>query len=112
MAKEYSQSNKMSNQQKQEKFYGHLKAYLIFTGFMFFIKFFMHAHVDFYPVVFWWGFGVAIHYLRTFGWEHLQNPTTQEQQQRYEREEELEEDIFVELKPKQKVKSWREQDLV
>lgn len=97
---------------KQEKFYKHLKTYLSFIGVLVFLKFFIHAQVDFYPIAFWWGFVVVIDYLRTFGWEHIQIPATPQQQRHYEGEENLEEDTFVELKPRQKVKAWREQDLV
>lgn len=94
------------------KFYKHLKLYLCFVGFMLFSNIFLHADIHFYSVAFWWGFGIVIHYLRTFGWADLNEQPAQQQQpeQRYEAFTEPEVEEFVELK--QPLKSWRDRDLV
>lgn len=115
MTKDYQQREKKNLAYKQHKFYKHLKTYLWFIGVMFFLRFFMHENIHFQPIAFWWGFVIVLDYVRTFGWENITNPMAQEPSTpRYNREDELEEDVFVELRPQQKtkVKTWREQDLV
>lgn len=96
---------------KELKFYKHLKTYLCFIGFMFFAKIFLHIDINLYPIAFWWGFGIVIQYLRTFGWAGLQEQCTQQQQTyRYDVDTEPEIETFITLKQPQK--AWRDRDLV
>jgi len=96
---------------KKHKFYKHLKVYLIFIGMMLFITLFTDGDPNFYPFAFWWGLGVVVHYLKTFGWSNLTQTTRQEPQEReYELPSEPEEEEFVELRQPQK--AWRDRDLV
>lgn len=97
---------------KKVKFYNHLRTYLCFIGFMFFAKFFFHVDANFYPVAFWWGFGVVVHYLRTFGVEGLTDRSAAQEAQSptYETFSKPDVEEFVELKQPQK--SWRDRDLV
>lgn len=112
MENQYSHKRQESEGQKRMKFFKHLRAYLFFIGFVVLMKMVLHVDADFSSAAFWWGFAVAIHYIRTFGWEGF-TPTVEEQtRRRYEVEDELElrEEQLVESKPPQKV--WRDRDLV
>lgn len=103
--------HQQDTEEKKFKFYKHLKMYLCFVGFMLFMKLFWGSDANFYPVAFWWGFGVVVHYLRTFGWAGLyEQPAQQQQEQRYESHTEPDIEEFVELKQPQK--AWRDRDLV
>lgn len=113
MAKDYSQAPRKVSAEKEHKFYKHLKTYLWFIAVMCFLRFSMHENIHFQPIAFWWGFIIVLQYIGTFGWEGVQNLSGWEEScRRKDRAEELEEDTFVELKPREKVKAWREQDLV
>lgn len=100
---------------KKFKFYKHLKFYLIFVGFMLFVNVFMDADANFYPVAFWWGLGVVFHYLKTYGWQHLNADAgaafeaRKDQLEDFNMEREEEEEV-VELKQPQR--AWRDRDLV
>ncbi|GEM_PF-1933978 len=113
MKNQYSCGSKEAEAQKRLKFFKHLRTYLCFIGFVFIMKIFLHSDINLYGIAFWWGFAVAIDYVRTFGWEGFTTPPVEEQQRpRYEVEDELElrEEQLVESKPPQKV--WRDRDLV
>ncbi len=109
----YSGHKRGSENYKKYKFYKNLKTYLCFVGFMLVMNTFMRMHINFYPIAFWWGFGIVVHYLRTFGWAGLTEQYAQqlpERERTYDNFAEPDVEEFVELKQPQRV--WRDRDLV
>lgn len=94
---------------KQQEFYRHLRFYLCFIGSMLFLQLFLGFDMGFYSVAFWWGFGVAIHYVRVFGDAGL-TEWSEPQESHYEKPNEPEAEEIVELRLKQP--AWRDRDLV
>ncbi len=104
--------HKRYKQSEPEKFHRHLRTYIGVIGGMALANLFWGAHIHFQSVAFWWGIGLAIHYLNVFGWESLRTAerfeptdTSHQASDEYTAEDEL-----VELqKPR---RAWREKDLV
>ncbi|HMO39116.1 MAG TPA: 2TM domain-containing protein [Saprospiraceae bacterium] len=94
---------------QQYKFQKHLRAYLIVVGTISMLQFFSKGIITPPAFAFWWGIGLAIHYLNVFGWDKL--PIDQKAPPRNESSREDDADLLVELK-KQPRRAWRERDLV
>ncbi len=100
------------------KFFRHLRTYIVVNFFMLLINIFDGEPFGWMPVIFLWGIGLGLHYLKVFGlpgsgifsrdWE--QKLIEKEIENLEDQEEELED--FGRLKVKEKRKSWDEKDLV
>lgn len=101
------------------KFYKSLRAYMIFHIFMFGMIFSGFAGIGFWPVTFFWGLGLAVHYIKAFGlpgthgWfsEEWEEWMKEREEQRPGRpvEDRLE---LEEWEPVEEKRTWRENDLV
>lgn len=89
---------KRSQHSPEAKFYKHLTWYIAIMGFFLYKN---HGNVfSFFPVAFFWGIGVAIHYFSVFGWPNEQNKPGDDQ------------DHENQDKPEDKGPNWSEKDLV
>ncbi len=95
--KEFQRYKRMQ-QSPQAKFYRHLTWYLTIMGFFLFKN---HGNIfSFYPIAFFWGAGVVMHYFSVFGWPN---------DQKNEPEEVLDEEV---QEPIVKKPNWSDKDLV
>lgn len=89
---------KRSQHSPEAKFYKHLTWYIAIMGFFLYKN---HGNVfSFFPVAFFWGIGVAIHYFSVFGWPNEQNNKGDDH------------DEDDQEKPEDKGPNWSEKDLV
>ncbi len=106
---------KSSPANEKFKFYKHLKVYLTFVGVTMFIGIVGRGQFHVPSFVFWWGLGVAIHYLNVFGWDSLfqEEPPSDRSYMRTNPEARDEEaESLVEMGERQPRPRWRDRDLV
>lgn len=95
--KEFQRYKRMQ-QSPQAKFYKHFTWYLAIMGFLLFEN---RGNIfSFYPIAFFWGAGVVMHYFSVFEWPN---------DQKDEPEEELDEEV---QEPIVKKPNWSDKDLV
>lgn len=103
---------KNSPAQKRYEFYKHLKTYLTISGIFTLLHVFKGGGLHVPDFVFWWGIGVAIHYLSVFGWNSLFHQESQDERVYLDDEVEEEPEPLVEMKDKATRPTWRDRDLV
>ena len=92
------QQYKRRQEGPEAKFYKHLTWYIAIMGFFLYKN---HGNVfSFFPIAFFWGIGVLIHYFSVFGWPNEPNLDLDDDQP----EEPAE--------PKSKGPNWSDKDLV
>ncbi len=105
-----------SSAEEKVKFFKHLTAYIIVNVMMLAVNLFMGTYRNWLPVIFFWGIGLAFHYVKAFGfgkrgvgskdWENkMLNKGSRDEQ---------EEGDHLELRDieKEPEKNWKEEDLV
>jgi hypothetical protein len=92
---------KRDKENPEAKFYKHLTWYLAIMGFFLYKN---HGNVfSFFPIAFFWGIGVTLHYFSVFGWPNeLKGKSSDD---RDEPEDEQDE-------PQDKGPNWSDKDLV
>ncbi|MBP6811658.1 MAG: 2TM domain-containing protein [Saprospiraceae bacterium] len=89
---------KRRQESPEAKFYKHLTWYIAIMGFFLYKN---HGNLfGFFPIAFFWGIGVAMHYFSVFGWPNEQKSNQQEQ------EDDMEDE------PDDKGPNWSDKDLV
>lgn len=92
------QRYKRRQESPEAKFYKHLTWYIAIMGFFLYKN---HGNVfGFFPIAFFWGIGVAIHYFSVFGWPNEQKPDVHNQ------------DDDIDDEPEDKGPNWSDKDLV
>lgn len=90
---------------EREKFYKHLKMFLIFNAVFFFLSMKNGGHSSFIYVTFFWGIAVANHYFKVFGNRGYQEPYDDFMG-------DLDDSISESFSEKRKKPRWRDKDLV
>jgi len=92
------QRYKRNQQSPESKFYKHLTWYIAIMGFFLYKN---HGNIfGFFPIAFFWGIGLVVHYFSVFGWPN-------EQTKKPEQEEDNIDDALEDKGP-----SWSDKDLV
>ncbi len=102
------------------KFYRHLRSYIIVNAFMMFITLFSGGGFSWFPVILFWGMGLAFHYLKVFGWpgsdgifsEDWERKMAEEDKEEAEEEMETLDDFDHHPVKEKEPKLWEEDDLV
>ena len=94
---------------KQEEFYKHLRIYLTVIAVAFISRVFFHGHFGIPSFAFWWGIGVLIHYVSVFGWDKIENCTSD---RNYFEDAPRERNAEPLADERKQSKSWRDRDLV
>ena len=95
------QNYKRRQQSPEAKFYKHLTWYIAIMGFFLYKN---HGNIfSFFPIAFFWGIGVLVHYYSVFGWpnEAAKIPLDNDDDQGEDQDE-----------PKDKGPNWSDKDLV
>lgn len=105
-----------SSARDKVKFMKHLTSYVIVNVMMLALNFYMGTARNWLPVIFFWGIGLAFHYVKAYGfgkygmgskdWKRRMLNTSGEDSKEY--------DDYLELKEleKEKDKRWKDEDLV